>query len=183
MNHPHTTLKELIHVEKGIIPLSLCDKIVEDIETREWEKHQWYNNVTDSHHSEETRELDVQPSTQELQNELTPVVMGAGDLYTSEYAYPGKNTEFNIISTFSPIRFNRYSKGQIMRQHHDHIHFLFDGKYKGIPVLSYILNFNDDYEGADLFFWEDDVVELGKGDIVMFPSCFLFVPLSVTSIF
>ena len=179
MNHPHTTLKELIHVEKGIIPLSLCDKIVEDIETREWEKHQWYNNVTDSHHSEETRELDVQTSTKELQNELTPVVIGAGDLYTSEYAYPGKNTEFNIISTFSPIRFNRYSKGQIMRQHHDHIHFLFDGKYKGIPVLSYILNFNDDYEGADLFFWEDHVVELGKGDIVMFPSCFLF-PHGVT---
>ena len=178
MNHPHTPLKELIHVEKSIIPLSLCDKIVEDIETREWEKHQWYNNVTDFHYSEETRELDVQPSTKELQNELTPVVIGAGDLYTSEYVYPGTNTE-NIISTFSSIRFNRYSKGQIMRQHHDHIHSLFDGKYKGIPVLSYILNFNDDYEGADLFFWEDHVVELGKGDIVMFPSCFLF-PHGVT---
>ena len=42
-----------------------------------------------------------------------------------------------------------------------------------------ILNFNNDYEGADLFFWEKDVVELGKGDIIIFPSLFLF-PHGVT---
>ena len=29
------------------------------------------------------------------------------------------------MNKFSSIRFNRY--GQIMRQHHDHIHSLFDG--------------------------------------------------------
>ena len=63
-----------------------------------------------------------------------------------------------------------------MRQHHDHIHSLFDGNEKGIPVLSFILNLNDDYEGADLFFWENHVVPLGKGDImyvsfsISFPS-------------
>ena len=56
-----------------------------------------------------------------------------------------------IMNKFSTIRFNRYGKGQIMRQHHDHIHSIFDGKEKGIPVLSFILNLNDDYEGADLF--------------------------------
>ena len=44
-----------------------------------------------------------------------------------------------------------------MRQHHDHIHSLFDGNEKGIPVLSFILNLND-YEGAELFFWDDYVV-------------------------
>ena len=83
------------------------------------------------------------------------------------------------MTQFCPIRFNRYAPGQIMRQHHDHIYSIFDGKLKGIPVLSFILNFNDDFEGADLFFWGDTVVPLGKGDIVMFPSCFLF-PHGVT---
>ena len=83
------------------------------------------------------------------------------------------------MNQFSPFRFNRYSPGQIMRQHHDHIHSLFDGKIKGVPVLTFILNFNDDYEGADLFFWEDTVVKLGKGDIIMFPSNWLF-PHGVT---
>ena len=33
MNDPRTQLKDLIHVEKGIIPANLCDHIVQDIET------------------------------------------------------------------------------------------------------------------------------------------------------
>ena len=40
--------------------------------------------------------------------------------------------------------------------------------------LSFSLVLNDDYEGAELFFWDDYVVPLGKGDIIMFPSLFLF---------
>ena len=83
------------------------------------------------------------------------------------------------MNQFCPVRFNRYAPGQIMRPHHDHIHSLFDGTVKGVPVLSFIMNFNDDYEGADLFFWEDTVVPLGKGDIIMFPSNWLF-PHGVT---
>ena len=46
------------------------------------------------------------------------------------------------MNKFSAIRFNRYAPGQTMRQHHDHIHSLFDGNEKGIPVLSFILNLN-----------------------------------------
>ena len=45
MNDPRTQLKDLIHVEKGIIPANLCDHIIQDIETREWKPHTWYNNV------------------------------------------------------------------------------------------------------------------------------------------
>ena len=41
-----------------------------------------------------------------------------------------------------------------MRQHMDHIHSIFDGKRERIPVLSFILNLNDDYEGADFVFLE-----------------------------
>ena len=43
MNDPRTQLKDLIHVEKGIIPANLCDHIIQDIETREWRPHTWYN--------------------------------------------------------------------------------------------------------------------------------------------
>ena len=39
MNDPRTQLKDLIHVEKGIIPANLCDHIIQDIETREWRPH------------------------------------------------------------------------------------------------------------------------------------------------
>ena len=178
MNDPRTQLKDLIHVEKGIIPANLCDHIIQDIETREWRPHSWYNAATKEYGSEETMELDVQPITAELQQLLTPIMIQAGARYNAKYSYPCERTG-QIMNKFSTIRFNRYGKGQIMRQHMDHIHSLFDGNEKGIPVLSFILNLNDNYRGADLFFWEDHAVHLGKGDIIMFPSLFLF-PHGVT---
>ena len=101
--------------------------------------------------------------------------------YNDYYTYKHSDRTNTVMSKLSLIRFNRYSPGQLMRQHVDHIYSLFDGTRKGIPVLSFILNFNDDYEGGDLFFWEDEVIKLGKGDIVMFPSLFLF-PHGVTEL-
>jgi hypothetical protein len=177
-NSPNTALKDLIHVERGIIPAGVCDFIIKDIETREWNPHTWYNAVSGSFGSEETMELDVQGTTDELQALLTPYIIGAGAAYNAKYHYECERT-MQIMNKFSRVRFNRYSPGQIMRQHHDHISSLFDGNEKGIPVLSFILNLNDDYEGADLVFWDDYVVPLGVGDIILFPSLFLF-PHSVT---
>ena len=49
MNDPRTQLKDLIHVEKGIIPANLCDHIISDIETREWRPHTWYNATSGSY--------------------------------------------------------------------------------------------------------------------------------------
>ena len=178
MNNPNTQIRDLIHVERGVIPENLCDYILKDIETREWKPHTWYNAQSDTYGSEETMELDVQSITQELQELLTPIMIQAGGAYNMRYAYDNEKTG-QVMNKFSPIRFNRYSSGQIMRQHHDHIHSLFDGNEKGIPVLSFILNLNDDYEGADLYFWDNHIVKLGKGDIIMFPSLFLF-PHGVT---
>ena len=179
MNNPTTELKDLIHVERGIIPSYICNRVVKEIEKGEWSPHQWYNLHEDSRYSEETQELDVQSITDELQKLLNPAIFKALGRYSSLYKYKEALRTDVIYSTAAPVRFNRYSSGQIMRQHHDHIHSLFDGKSKGIPVLSIIINFNNDYEGADLFFWKDYVVKLGKGDIIMFPSLFLF-PHGVT---
>ena len=181
-NKPDTKLDECIYVAEKIIPADLCDSVVQDIETREWKSHEWYNNVQDSFHSEETKELDIQNATPELHKAIAPFVIESGRIYYSNYSYPfadQPDRSGQFMDQFSPVRFNRYSPGQIMRQHHDHIHSIFDGKLKGVPVLTFILNFNDDYEGADLFFWEDSVFKLGKGDICMFPSNWLF-PHGVT---
>ena len=58
MNKYDTQLRDLIHVEKGIIPANLCDYLVEAIEKNEWRPHTWYNNVQGTFGSEETMELD-----------------------------------------------------------------------------------------------------------------------------
>jgi len=181
-NKPDTKLDECIYVAEKIIPPDLCDAVVKDIETREWKPHTWYNTVSDTYNSEKTMELDVQFTTIELQKVLGNFVVEAARQYNKNYSFPftdQPDRSGQMLNQFCHIRFNRYAPGQIMRQHYDHIHSIFDGKLKGIPVLSFILNFNDDYEGADLFFWEDTIVKLGKGDIVMFPSNWLF-PHGVT---
>ena len=180
MNNPGTKLKDLIHVERGAIPPDLCDYIIKDIETREWEKHSWYNDNMEVK-SEDMKELDVQNITSDLQSSLSPVMNHVASSYVEKYSYKQSYRTQNIMTTYTPIRFNRYSNGQTMRHHHDHIHSLFDGVDKGIPVLSFILNFNDNYEGADLYFWNDYKIPLGKGDVVIFPSLFLF-PHGVTEI-
>ena len=54
MNKPDTQLKDLIHVERGIIPANLCDYLVDAIEKNEWRPHTWYNNVQGTFGSEET---------------------------------------------------------------------------------------------------------------------------------
>ena len=135
--------------------------------------------LQDSYGSEETMELDVQGITPELQQLLTPIMIQLVLHIIKSMLIRRCDRTQQIMNKFSTIRFNRYGKGQIMRQHHDHIHSLFDGNEKGIPVLSFILNLNDNYRGADLYFWEDHAVHLGKGDIIMFPSLFLF-PHGVT---
>ena len=136
-NKPDTLLDECIFIAEKIIPADLCDLIVQDIETRPWNPHQWYNVNTNSSHSEETMELDVQAATPELQKELGNFVIEAGRHYQQNYGFYGSGERggAQIMNQFNPIRFNRYSPGQIMRQHHDHIHSIFDGQNKGIPVL------------------------------------------------
>ena len=181
-NKPDTKLEKCIFVAEMVIPADLCDAVVQNIETREWEPHSWYDHINESVSSEETKELDIQPITPELQKALGDFIVEAGRQYNNNYSYQHPSCvqrTGQIMDKFNPIRFNRYVPGQIMRQHYDHIYNIFDGVLKGVPVLSFILNFNNDYEGADLFFWEDTVVKLGKGDICMFPSNFLF-PHGVT---
>lgn len=182
MNSPDSKLIDLIHVEKGLIPSNICSVVIKDVEQRKWDKHHWYTNSNGQYSTEETKELDVQfDPDSELQIFLCPILNRAAEIYHQKHSFKKSKRTADIMSRCSPIRFNRYSDGQIMRQHHDHIHSIFDGVQKGIPVLSFIFNFNDDYEGADLYFWEDTVIPLSKGDVVVFPSLFLF-PHGVTEI-
>jgi predicted 2-oxoglutarate/Fe(II)-dependent dioxygenase YbiX len=60
-----------------------------------------------------------------------------------------------------------------MALHADHIHSRFDGERKGIPILSVLGVLNDDYEGGE-FVLIDEKIDLNKGDIIIFPSNFMY---------
>ena len=176
MMGPSSKLDDYIIVKKSAIPSDICDDIISNIQNDSWSKHSWYNNLEDTTHSEDTQELSVLEITNQMQELLNPFMMQSFKEYVDKVKYKDWS---ELVYQFSTIRFNRYEKGQLMREHHDHIYSLFDGDKKGIPILSIIINFNEDYDGADLVFWDDYVLPLEKGDILMFPSLFLY-PHKVT---
>ena len=61
-----------------------------------------------------------------------------------------------------------------MQNHCDHIHSMFDGVRKGVPILSLIGILSNDYEGGELTFFEDKKIDTKKGDLLVFPSNFLY---------
>ena len=167
-------IEDYIYVT-NVIPSEVCDSLITDIEKNTWSPHTWYNPNTDVSTSEETKELDVLGANIEHHNILSPYIIEAARQYNSIYAYMDNLRTQQIVSKFCSIRFNRYSKDQIMRKHYDHIHSIFDGKEKGVPVLSFIGNLNEGYEGGELVFFDGEVkLDLKAGDICMFPSCFMY---------
>jgi predicted 2-oxoglutarate/Fe(II)-dependent dioxygenase YbiX len=168
-NIKNLQLKNFIHIERGLIPKDTCKFVIDSIKNESWSSHLWSTDGTDSF-SYPTKELDVLKATPSLEDILNPLI----SLSVKSYNDFIGSEKVSQVTCFSPVRFNRYQKGQTMRIHCDHIKTLFEGEVKGIPVLSIIINFNDDYKGGDLIFWDDYKVDLGEGDVVVFPSLFLF---------
>jgi predicted 2-oxoglutarate/Fe(II)-dependent dioxygenase YbiX len=168
-NIKNLQLKNFIHIERGLIPKDTCRFVIDSIKNKSWNSHLWSNDGTDSF-SYPTKELDVLEPTPDLEDILNPLISLSVKYYNDFIG----SEKVSQVTCFSPVRFNRYQKGQTMRIHCDHIKTLFEGEVKGIPVLSIIINFNDDYKGGDLIFWDDYKVDLGEGDVVVFPSLFLF---------
>ena len=153
-------LKSFIHIESGIIPKDTCKFVIDTIKNSLWSKHTWGDDKDKNNtYSYSTKELDVLPITKDLEDILNPLISLSVKFYND---FIGEE-KVSKVTQFSPIRFNRYQKSQTMRKHCDHIRDLFEGEIRGIPILSIIINFNDDYK-----------VNLGEGDIVIFPSLFLF---------
>jgi hypothetical protein len=79
---------------------------------------------------------------------------------------------------YSGTKFNRYSLGQGMMKHWDNASHSFP-ELTGIAGLSTIGFLNDDYEGSDLIICEDIKIDTKKGNLVIFPSSFMY-PHQVT---
>ena len=113
------------------------------------------------------------PCTQDQQNKITPHLIKALEEYQLKHSWPGQKTSPPWLTKFSPLRFNKYEVGNTMREHYDHIHSIFDGKMKGVPIVSIVANLNDDYEGAE-FYCRGKEIPLKTGDILLFPSNFMY---------
>jgi hypothetical protein len=157
------------------IPKEICEDIINKTKDSQWQKHAWYNQVNDTSNSAEDKELDVLFPPPDITQLVSQYVVNAFSAYESVCKKLSAETNFSgTINQWCGIRLNRYNENTLMRPHFDHIHSLFDGQQKGIPVLSLVGLLNKDYEGGELTFFDDYKLDLKQGDIVVFPSCFLY---------
>lgn len=168
-------LKDYVKVYQ-VFDDKFCKKIITQINKVEWKKHS-YNNYKDNTNISYDDDLFVTNGANE-KNEITPDIVKLNEAIwhvLKKYVQEDINFPwFNNWKGYTLVRFNRYDKKCIMRTHCDHIHTVFDGERKGIPTLTVLGSLNNNYSGGDLVLWESEKLELKAGQIMVFPSNFLY---------
>lgn len=72
------------------------------------------------------------------------------------------------------IHFIKYPTGTGMDTHCDHVRNQFDGTKRGIPILTVLGSLNDNYDGGELLFWGNTKMKMNKGEVLIFPSNYLY---------
>ena len=159
-------------VVKDAMSKDTCERTVADLATIKWQ-HNHFRNYD--------QQKSVNPGEEELYTNVEDQLVVTDSIllknvYESlvQYMTKFKSPGFDGWHGFSPIKFNQYQPTAIMTEHCDHIHGLFDGERKGIPILSVVGLLNDEFTGGNFVMFEDTVIELTAGDILIFPSVFMY---------
>tara|TARA_Y100000592_G_C5454704_1_gene310714 strand:+ start:1178 stop:1756 length:579 start_codon:yes stop_codon:yes gene_type:complete len=161
----------------NVLDTKQCQNILNILKGYDWEKHKWNNYKTGKTTSEPTKELDITYPTKFLEKEMAKVISNALLEYQNYFIFEDRSKDENLkyfLHKSTPVRFNRYPTGTMMRKHYDHIHSIFKGEDKGIPIVSIVGVLNDNYEGGEFIFNNNHKVKLKTGDILIFPSNFLY---------
>ena len=160
-----------ISVNKNFFPQDFCDKWVNFYANKIYNAHQWQDD-NDAKFKINQQEFEVLYLDNNKDKEFVSVIVN--NLFNCMQNYENDLKTRCYVSKFSPLRLNKYSASTKMNKHVDHIHDIFDGTEKGVPILSFIVNLNDDYEGGELVFFDDVKIKLDKGDVVIFPANFMY---------
>ena len=164
-----TNLKQYVKVY-DMLSSEECSNVLQDLESNSWGKHSYHQNSTNDFH-QYSDEFNV---SYNYSNETFSLVSSRLQQSVVKYIKHFNFEWFTTINGISPPRFNKYSENTQMRNHCDHIHSLFDGDIKGVPILTFLGSLNNDYVGGELVFFDSDVIELKMGQIMVFPSNFLY---------
>lgn len=162
-------LDDYIMIFRNQIDDSICEQTIEQLNSENWTKNT-FKGYKNEEVSLSKNELDVCYADIPTKGILMMNIYGALQKYFQQLNF----SWFNGWDGYTTLRFNRYNEGQEMSNHCDHITINEDGLRKGVPILSVIGVLNDDYEGGEFVIFNDEIIELKKGDIMIFPSSFLY---------
>jgi hypothetical protein len=168
-------LKDYILKLNNWIPETIVKQTKLDLENdKNWKRHTYSDSKNSkilTHNGEKELSVIVKNDITYF-NEIHDFIWKALEKYIVKDKIGGDT--FSGWSGFTTIRYNRYMEGQLMDKHSDHIHTIFDGERKGIPILSILGSLNNDYEGGEFIMFDDYKIDLKAGDVLIWPSVFLY---------
>ena len=171
----NTDLHSYIRID-NVIPKHMCNVTVQELEQKAdtFKQHEFYHSKEDrTIPISGDRELDFGYADTSTKQDIMDIIFHSIKNYIFDLNFPW----FNGWHGYTEIRWNKYKEDKVMAEHCDHIHNMFKGERKGIPILSVVGQLNDpsnDYEGGEFVMFKDDVMDLRQGDIMIFPSVFLY---------
>jgi predicted 2-oxoglutarate/Fe(II)-dependent dioxygenase YbiX len=163
-------LTDYILHTNNFIDKNVCEQTIKEIQNISFEEHKFHNPKTNEYAPKSKDELSMSwdniPTKKIIMQKLWYAIAN----YLEIINFPW----FNHWQGYSDIRFNKYNQTKKMALHCDHIHSLFDGEKKGIPILSVLGVLNDDYEGGEFIMFDNYEIKFKQGDLIIFPSNFLY---------
>lgn len=147
-----------------VLSKDLCNKILPDYKTINWAKTS----------SDEFSSKDNSFDTSHDDIDMKLIVMDQFRMIIEDYIKNLKMDWFKEMNNFTNPKHDRFRVGDKMKKHCDHIHTLFSDNHEGIPILTLQAAINDNYEGGDFIFYDDKKIEIVQGDVLVFPSNFLY---------
>ena len=169
---------DYIEVFRGVIAHNDADQIVARLEAYKWQEHKWGEKADDpgggiSYKDDVTHNHDTEFSEAPVETSEKAIIKAAINEALTRYAqkWPLSNP-----TAYSPVSMHKYDANTMMKPHVDHIHTFFDGKIRGIPILSIVglLNGPDEFQGGQFMFNDEKDPKLEKGDVLIFPSNFIY---------
>jgi predicted 2-oxoglutarate/Fe(II)-dependent dioxygenase YbiX len=165
-----TDIKDYIQVYKNAVPDELCNRIIKeykdcanliDAQVGGGQIRKDIRNVRNLNISEPVIIEENKEIRQQLDKDLYVVVAKMLEKYREFLPH-------STIAKDSGYVFLEYKTGGFYTQHTDN--------YTIFPrAISCSLNLNDDYTGGEFGFFDNTVsYSLGKGDVIMFPSNFMY---------
>lgn len=166
-----------VYLNRNSVPKHICEDVIEESENpnyHPWDKHRW--SYKDNDPDAGSRSLELDPDVNNLVGDLFKYNQILRDHIIKNMVHYAKiNTAIPpAADRINELRLNRYKVGNELAIHVDNIRSIFDGTKKGVPILSIIVNLNDQYTGGEIVFNREKTISLGTGDILIFPSNFLY---------
>lgn len=164
-------LKDYVVHFDNFIPKNICDDTIKYMEDINFQQHDFYNPTKKEYATRSgNKELDISWDNIPTTDSIHKHFWNAVKKYQEKFKFPW----FDGWQGFTNVRFNKYKETRKMALHADHIHTMFDGERKGIPILSVLSTLNEDYKGGDFVLFDKHKIKFKTGDILIFPSNFMY---------